>query len=190
MLAKKKEIVEDEDSNKHEQNFTLRRQQKTNLIVTENDYKAEVLPTLSDDEIKVFVKNVLKYNNGSETKSIADKANKQRKYSKYVFEINNNLKMYDKLKLEPDETIEMRKNAIFRFVLQSVSDKIGPLNKEENYLVCVTMLKRYVNNDDSLCRMIMNALMKDVKKMTFYRRNRQFILKAMSIFFSAAWKVI
>jgi len=74
---------------------------------------------------------------------------------------------------------------LFLFVLQSASDYFYlPNNKEcEDVKIkcCVELLKPLVKNDEKLCKQIIDLVICNVKKSTFYRRNKRCIGK---IFFS------
>ena len=132
------------------------------------------------DEMKAIVGDIKSFSSSSNMKNVMNTVNADRRREKFVIKLNTILSKFSAIKLseEDDKRIEL----LFLFVMQSATDYLrDDKNKDE---VCIQLLRRFVSDDDDLCKNIMSIVRSKIKPLTFYRRNKHMILRGLSVFFA------
>ena len=172
MLAKKKEVVKETPV----------------FVLDESDLVSELKSNvaLTDEETKEFIKKITQNDQSSHMKSYVSNLDKERKYEKHIHKLYDELSSFESTPLNKriKETIQDRKDTIFRHTIQTFNDKIGNVEDVEHYEILVEILKPYTNNDIDTCKFVLNKFLKDVKKNSYYRKTKKMFVKAMVHFFS------
>ena len=172
MLAKKKEVVKETPV----------------IVLDESDLVSELKSNvaLTDEETKEFIKKITQNDQSSHMKSYVSNLDKERKYEKHINQLYDELSSFESKPLNKriKETIQDRKDTIFRHTIQTFNDKIGNVEDVEHYEILVEILKPYTNNDVDTCKFVLNKFLKDVKKNSYYRKSKKMFIKAIVHFFS------
>lgn len=153
------------------------------MRITEDDLldeKQTSASVLSLEEMKSVISDIKKMSNSSNMKSVVSSINVERKRSKFYEKVEVILKKFDDIKLDNnDERIQI----LFMFVMQSATDYLFDDCKEKRDEICITLLKRFVNDDEFITKNIMNIVSSKVKPLTFYRKYKHSLLKGLGFFF-------
>ena len=136
---------------------------------------------LTNAEIKLFTTDLRKISNSKHTKNIVDNLEAERKRVKFMNRIELVLEKLDLVSLNEDKE---KLHNMFRFVMQSANDLLGPIESEDTVKLCVLLLKRFLNNDDVLCNQIFQIVKPSIKKLTRYLRYKHTFLRQLTVFFS------
>ena len=174
MLAKKKEVIKENPV----------------LVFDESDEVSKLKENLNNSETKEFIKKITKNNHSSHMKNYTNNVNEERKHTKHLEELYEDLKLLEAMPLSKrrKETNQDKKDTIFRHTIQTFSDNIGDVNDEDNYNILVEILQPYTNYDIDTCKFVINKFLKDVKKNSYSRRAKKYVLKTLIHFFSTLLK--
>ena len=142
------------------------------------------------DVLKDTLKSISQFNRSSSMRGITDDIALRKKVAKFEDKISGVLANIKRLNIENDDQLQ----TLFVFVCQSASDYLY-LKDEAKCLqvrtdLCVKLLKPFVKDDDKLCRSVIAIVQHRIKKSTWYRRNRQFLVKAGLFFLNMLGKAI
>ena len=154
------------------------------MILEESDEKCNSVsePTpMTNEEIKSFTCDLRKVSSSSQTKSVLDNLEIDRKNQKFTKRIEFVLEKLDTLTLNEDTE---KLHNMFKFVMQSANDLLGPVDSEETNKLCISLLKRFVKNDEVLCNQIFQIVKPTIKKLTAYRKYKHTMLRQLTVFFS------
>jgi len=147
------------------------------INLDEEDEKVEDSRFLSQEDMKSFQHDINKISSSTRTKNVIVKLESERIKSKFVTRMGSILQKFDKIKIDDDDKLQ----TLFIFVMQSANDILE--NDEEAYRLCLELLKQFVNNDEALCKGIMNIVKSKIKPLTFFRKYKHQMYRWATIFF-------
>jgi hypothetical protein len=138
---------------------------------------------MSRDEMKLFSRDIQKISNSKSTKEVLSQLKCDNERSKFLKRIESVLEKLDIITLKTDNA---KIQKMMLFVMQSANDLLGSIHDKdcETYKLCLTLLKRFFNDDEELTAQVMTIVLPQIKKLTIWRRYKHTVIRTITVFFS------
>jgi hypothetical protein len=156
---------------------------KPSLSLDESDIKPVKPVDLSRDEMKIFSRDIQKISNSKSTKDVLSQLKSDNEKSKFLTRIESVLDKLDIITLKTDNA---KIQKMMLFVMQSANDLIGSIHDKdcETYKLCLSLLKRFFNDDEELTAQVMTIVLPQIKKLTMWRKYKHTVVRTITVFFS------
>lgn len=151
-----------------------------NLVIGDDDIQETQQTQTNRKDEKEIVRDIDYFSTSSNLKHVKDKLLLDKKLKKFELKMRENLDIIDKCLNDDESNVE----TLFIFVMQSFEDYIHTDADVKDKLKreLIPKLMRKIVPDEKLALSIMNLVQRNIKKSTFYRRNKKKIYKAFIFF--------
>ena len=149
-----------------------------------SDDEVDVVPpvTMTTNKLKDTMKDIQYFSQSKSMTKMTEELMSRKKVIKFTEKLSHVLNNVSELKMDDLTTI-------FLFVLQSCSDYFGnSMPDDEKLQLCTQLLKPFMKNDEVLTGQVIRMVESRIKKSTFYRRNKKWLIKTLTAVFLASVK--